>query len=113
LAQILADGTRIVNIEQVYVRTGAGADNIWGGALADTIFAGDSNDVIRGALGNDRLFGGDGDDRFLVVRILPDFSLNRDAFDRIDGGRGTDFAQIQRNKSTQGVTFSIEDPSVR
>jgi serralysin len=61
--QILADGSRFVNIEQIDAYGGVGSDNFTGGALLDNLFGGQGNDTLNGGAGNDSLDGGGGNDR--------------------------------------------------
>jgi serralysin len=70
--QLLADGTRLINIEQISVYGGIGSDSLTGGALDDGLFGGAGNDLLFGAAGNDSLSGAAGNDR-------------------LDGGLGVDY----------------------
>lgn len=76
----LSDGTRFVNIEQVSLYLGAGADRITTGTGDDIVSSGAGNDVVSTLAGDDQLLGGAGNDRL-------DGGLGND---RLDGGFGTD-----------------------
>ncbi len=73
-----------------------GDDRLYGGPGRDTLSGSGGRDRITGGAGRDFLHGGNGDDRFFA----------RDRFrDKINGGRGTDRARLDRRLD---VTRSIE-----
>lgn len=77
-----------------------GPDVICAGGGADTVFGGRGDDIIRGGGGSDSLHGNDGDDVLVAGIGLDSLSGGRGAdrlvahdrqpFDRVDGGPGTD-----------------------
>jgi Ca2+-binding RTX toxin-like protein len=60
--QDLADGSRVLNIEQLKFEGGSGNDVAKGGALYDNLIGNEGDDLLVGRGGDDRLFGGAGDD---------------------------------------------------
>lgn len=79
----------------VWVRGGAGNDNILGGTSNDTLFGdslndtlngGEGNDSLEGLGGNDRQIGGPGNDTF---RFDADAALGNDLLDESAGGIDT------------------------
>ncbi len=84
-AQVLADGTRLINVERLDVIGGFGRDSFTGGALNDILVGGGGNDTLNGGGGNDVLSGLFGDDR-------------------IDGGAGTDVAVFVGRRGDYRIT---------
>jgi len=85
------------------VRGGKGFDSLNGGRQGDIIYGGLGNDILQGGKGNDFLSGDDGDDVLtggLGVDTLRGGTGNDDLFardfapDTVQGGLGTDRAQI-------------------
>jgi Ca2+-binding RTX toxin-like protein len=99
-----SDRTVVVGIEELWVTSGSGNDQLRGGNGDDQLVSGDGDDLMEGGAGNDRLFsstgndtlrGGDGDD---------ELGTDEGAGDLLDGGAGTDTARISR--------FGLSDPFV-
>lgn len=84
-AQVLADGTRLINVERLDVIGGSGRDSFTGGALNDVMVGGGGADTLNGGGGNDVLSGLFGDDR-------------------IDGGAGTDVAVFIGRRGDYRIT---------
>jgi VCBS repeat-containing protein len=91
-------GIAIRSIERVWLKTGAGADQIIGGDHADdietgagndTVFGGEGDDVVDAGAGDDLLFGGAGDDT-LRGGDGADVLTSREGADRLDAGDGND-----------------------
>lgn len=61
--QTLADGTRLLGIEQLEFNGGAGNDVITGGTRDDSLSGNDGRDILSGGGGNDYLSGGGGNDQ--------------------------------------------------
>ncbi|EHR71710.1 type 1 secretion C-terminal target domain protein [Burkholderiales bacterium JOSHI_001] len=76
----LADGTTLINVEQLEFRGGTGGNQITGAAGSDRLFGGDSDDLLDGSGGDDVLVGMAGSDR-LIGGTGDDYML---------GGRGDD-----------------------
>lgn len=87
-------GTTIVNVERV---------DILGSQVADVIHGGNYDDVLNGFFGNDELFGEGGDDKIVS-------EVNGGA-DKIDGGLGLDYAEINRTALNIGGTYNFSDPN--
>jgi Ca2+-binding RTX toxin-like protein len=92
--QTLADGTTVVNVEQILeFDGGSGNDVVTGGAFDDTFVSGNGGkDTLSGNGGNDSLNGGVGDD------LLQGGTGN----DLLDGGADVDTADY-RDKTTSVV----------
>ncbi|HEX3358800.1 MAG TPA: calcium-binding protein [Tepidisphaeraceae bacterium] len=79
---------------------GSGNDVIWGSDASNTLLGNAGNDSIYGGAKNDALYGGDGNDQLFAAdeRDGEPFVANPgDPFpgrDRVNGGGGHDFAQI-------------------
>ena len=82
---------------------GAGVDRLYGGTDHDVLSGGSSNDKLYGEDGNDSLYGGGGDDLmtggvgldYLYGQEGNDTFYTRDsAFDSVNGGSGTNHAQL-------------------
>ncbi|WP_373543571.1 Calx-beta domain-containing protein [Chamaesiphon sp.] len=67
----IIDGTQLISIERIDLKTGAGNDNIRTGNGGDTIDSGAGDDTINAGLGDNRVDGGDGIDTLIV-----DYSAN-------------------------------------
>jgi Ca2+-binding RTX toxin-like protein len=84
----LADGTRVVNLEQVHFFSGAGADSITASNYTysdgNAVFGGGGNDTLASGFNGAYLRGGAGDDR---LTGLGDF----------DGGDGNDFISVGKS----------------
>ena len=72
---VLSDGTTVINVEDVYVFGGSGADSIIGGAgddsidgngEDDTLDSGTGDDILNGGTGADILYGGIGNDTYVL-----------------------------------------------
>lgn len=82
-----------------------GSDILNGGGGGDVIDGGSGNDHINGGDGDDTLLGGEGDDSFFSTNTGPGGFI--DARDFIDGGNGTDFANITRFQRSANYTVDI------
>jgi Ca2+-binding RTX toxin-like protein len=69
VVQELADGTSVVNFEQLRFTGGTGHDGITGGRLSDFLNGGAGNDTLNGGAGTDMLIGGTGADSYVVDRL--------------------------------------------
>ena len=69
VVQELADGTSVVNFEQLRFTGGTGHDGITGGRLSDILNGGAGNDTLNGGAGTDMLIGGTGADSYVVDRL--------------------------------------------
>ena len=87
IAQILADGTRIVNVERMHFDGGSGNDRVTGGALEDDLSGGLGGDTLVGGAGQDDLFGGAGHDRL----------DGGTGVDTLRGGTGNDLFVVDSN----------------
>lgn len=71
-----------------------GHDALFGEAGSDRLYGGEGNDVLDGGSSNDRIWGEGGSD-YLLGRAGNDSLFSRDSVaDVIDGGAGTDRAQV-------------------
>jgi len=98
---------------------GSQNDRLYGGAGADRIWGFQGNDLLSGDGGNDRLFGGIGDDQIyggagvdqLYGETGNDSLWARDgAEDYLDGGDGTDAAQVDITELATLATETIDSP---
>ncbi|WP_069307682.1 calcium-binding protein [Methylobrevis pamukkalensis] len=116
--QVLADGTTLVNIEKLFVKSGGGDDSISGGMLGDVIYAGGGDDTLYGDKGYDILFGENGNDWInggpgagaMSGGAGNDFLTSEAAGDELDGGIDVDKLGIGREGTTLGLTLSLADP---
>lgn len=69
VVQELADGTSVVNFEQLRFTGGTGHDGITGGRLSDVLNGGAGNDTLNGGAGTDMLIGGTGADSYVFDRL--------------------------------------------
>ena len=112
--EVLADGTRLQNVERIIISSGAGDDSIIGGYFADEISGNGGNDFINGFDGNDRLWGGEGHDT-LLGGVGDDTIDGGTGADEIYGGDGND--QITSNETDvllsggQGIDTLVLDRS--
>lgn len=115
--QYLDNGGSVVNVEQVSLTTGRGADVLYGGKGADFFDGGSGDDDIDGALGDDDLHGGRGDDILiggagadLIDGGDGDDNINGGLGDRsIDGGKGVDTAYLDFRGHNGNVQFKVAD----
>lgn len=116
VVQHMSDGTTIVGIEVIGIRTGSGDDTLTGGDGGDVLVAGEGNNSLTGGAaddwlyvgsGNDTMIGGSGDDHF-------DTGLGL-GIKHIDGGSngsvGDVVTVIDKSASTLNEVFSMGDPS--
>jgi Ca2+-binding RTX toxin-like protein len=82
-----------------WIQGNAGHDRIRGGAGDDILEGGAGNDILTGDAGWDRMFGQTGNDFF--------YAGDRQ-FDMVDGGIGTDGAQVDRGSPFTDGRNSIE-----
>jgi|GEM_PF-883550 len=85
----LADGTRLISIESIDIRTGSGNDSVTGTANDDDMEGNDGNDVLAGQAGYDWLDGGNGND-WLYGGSENDHLVGGDGIDWLYGGDGDD-----------------------
>lgn len=121
---ILADGTRLRNIEKIDIATGDGADHITGGYYDDHISTGagddyingnDGNDLLRAGAGTDIVYGGAGDDTidgglgadFVHGDAGNDSITSHEADYVLDGGDGIDTLTLLRDDDIVGYTIDI------
>jgi Ca2+-binding RTX toxin-like protein len=83
----------------------AGNDTLLGKGGADLIFGGAGNDVLTGGDGDDQLFGEAGDDRFIWNP--------GDDTDLIEGGAGTDTAEVNGGNGAEAFTVTANGTRVR
>jgi Ca2+-binding RTX toxin-like protein len=98
--QTLADGSSLVNVEQLVFTGGSGADTITGGALADVISGGDGDDVLAGGGGGDTLDGGAGSDIAVFSGASTDYLITA-------GANGSLIVEDLRPGSPDGITTLI------
>ena len=86
-----------------------GSDVLLGGSGDDFIDGGTGNDSLNGQLGLDTLNGGEGDDTFFDFNNVTTMSGVQfiNSPDIIDGGAGTDTANITRFQLTLALTVDI------
>ncbi|MBP2160448.1 MULTISPECIES: Ig-like domain-containing protein [Asticcacaulis] len=115
VAQVLDNGTTIVNVEKISLLTGRANDDLQGGKGDDYFAAGAGQDYLRGRDGNDslhgeagddyidggngadELFGGDGND--IIYGIAGDVI--------VDGGAGRDFGYLDFRQYGDTLSFSV------
>ncbi len=88
-AFVMADGTRIIGIEQLRFNGGEGSDSVTGGAMADEFSLEYGNDTASGGGGSDTIYGESGND-LLSGRSGDDKLYGNDGRDRLFGGDGND-----------------------
>ncbi|WP_439597806.1 calcium-binding protein [Falsiroseomonas sp.] len=102
---VLADGTRILNIEaysidgdeQANLFAGEAGDDVLNGFYgADTLRGGSGHDLLMGGEGADLLEGGEGDDILIV---------GAGGIDTIRGGAGMDTARIDRFTYSDAISY--------
>ncbi|MDF3063796.1 MAG: Hemolysin-type calcium-binding region [Microvirga sp.] len=96
--QTLDNGTTVVNVERIELKTGAGDDTVTGGRSDDILDGGAGDDTLRGLGGRDELFGGDGNDTLILAtgaRVA-------------DGGMGTDYAELRFEEARANLSFSVD-----
>ncbi|MBU8539879.1 calcium-binding protein [Falsiroseomonas tokyonensis] len=105
VVNVLADGTRILNIEaytvdgteQANLFAGEAGDDVLNGfGGADTLRGGAGHDLLMGGEGQDQLEGGDGDD----IMIVGDGGI-----DTLRGGAGMDTARIDRFSYSDAIDY--------
>jgi Ca2+-binding RTX toxin-like protein len=82
---------------------GWGDDNLYGGGGDDVLEGGAGNDWLGGGAGFDRMFGNDGNDTF--------FARDNGAMDLIDGGAGSDRAQIDPTDMLTSIESTFDQLS--
>ncbi|MEA2707426.1 MAG: hypothetical protein QOF78_27 [Phycisphaerales bacterium] len=100
--QLAENDTVKADVENVI--GGNGADIINGSAVANVLNGGPGNDVIRGGDGNDSITGGTGVDQLFGDAGNDTFFARDTSSDKVDGGLGTDSAQINAGD----ILISIE-----
>ena len=96
--QTLDNGTTVVNVERIELKTGAGDDTVTGGRSDDILDGGAGDDTLCGLGGRDELFGGDGNDTLILAtgaRVA-------------DGGMGTDYAELSFEEPRANLSFSVD-----
>ena len=95
------------------INGGDGRDRIRGGAGNDTITGGRGSDEVRGEAGNDRVSGGRGRDRVFAGDGNDELlARDRQPYDRVDGGTGTNLCIVDSSDSRHGCNHPL-DPSQR
>jgi Ca2+-binding RTX toxin-like protein len=102
---------------------GAGNDVLTGGSAADQLFGGAGNDTLLGKGGNDLLFGGagddvlnggDGDDQMFGEAGNDRMIWNPgDDNDLMEGGDGTDTAEVNGGNGVENFTITANGSRVR
>jgi hypothetical protein len=102
---------------------GAGNDTLTGGSGGDLLFGQAGNDILLGKGGNDQLFGdagndvltgGDGDDQMFGEAGNDRMIWNpSDDSDRMEGGDGTDTAEVNGGNGAEIFTIAANGMRVR
>jgi len=86
-----------------YVVGGSGNDKITGSGAANFLIGGAGIDTIRGGGGNDTLQGGDKGDKLYGEAGNDSFFAKDGIIELLDGGAGTDFAQVDAGEVVQNL----------
>jgi Ca2+-binding RTX toxin-like protein len=89
--------------QSIVADAGAGNDTFTGGDESDTFFGGAGDDKLTGGNGADALLGQDGNDALFA---------RDDSADVVDGGAGTDSAQVDVRDAVANVE-AVDAPSVQ
>lgn len=79
---------------------GSSADKEYGEYGNDTIYGGNGNDLLNGGVGINQIYGGDGDDNIYA---------RNGTVDLVNGGNGTDHAQVDDEVDLKDVKQLLED----
>lgn len=82
----------------------AGNDTLEGNGAGDYLYGGTGNDTLIGGRGNDQVFGEDGNDHMVWNP--------GDGSDLLEGGNGTDFADVNGDDSAETFTATANGPRV-
>ncbi|KQP53608.1 hypothetical protein ASF39_20060 [Methylobacterium sp. Leaf108] len=124
IEHVLADGTRLVNVERLEVLAGTGDDTLTGGAQqdrlvgglgADRLVGGGGNDTLEGGAGTDSLLGGTGRDLLISGRnagaLGGEFLVNTTTAGTQRGSQaalsGGGFVAVWTDESQQGADTSL------
>ena len=91
--QTLVDGTTMINVERLDVRSGSGADHLTGGNFREYFKSGAGNDQLFGGGGIDQLQGG-ADDDWLDGGEGADTLIGDSGNDTMVGGTGDDVYSV-------------------
>ena len=93
---------------------GSGADMLFGQADNDTLLGKGGADLLFGRVGNDVLTGGDGDDQMFGEAGNDRMAWNSgDDSDLMEGGAGTDTAEVNGGNGSETFTVTANGARVR
>ena len=104
---VLADGTRIINVEAYDIDGETGHDSLTGEAGDDVLNGFSGNDRLRGAGGNDLLMGGDGRDTLDGGAGDDALIVGAGGADSISAGTGTDTVTIDRFSFSGTIAYTF------